>query len=95
MVKNAVLPQEASQREIYERFTHDDHSSDGDEAMEHWEEGQDEDSPSDKMTQRTNYERFVHHDYLSNEHMEEDHVNVPPIKQFQDGRNKTRHDKLR
>ena len=36
------------------------------------------------MTQRTNYERFVHHGYLSDVNTQEDHVNVPPIEQFQD-----------
>ena len=53
--------------------------------MDQWEEGLDEDSPPNKRTQRTNYERFIHHACLSDEDIEEDHVNVAPIDQFKDG----------
>ena len=73
------LPQETSQQESYDRFIHADCFSDDDEVKDHWEQGRDEDSPSDKMAQGTNYERFINHDYLSDVDMEEDRVNMPPI----------------
>ena len=77
------LPQEASQRELYERFIHEDYCSGNDEVKDHWEEERDEDSPSDEMTKIMNYERFVHHNYLSHVDTEEDHINVPSIEKLQ------------
>ena len=53
------LPEEASQRELYERFIREDYLSDDDEVKDDCGEGQDKDGLLDEMTQRMNYENSV------------------------------------